>query len=189
MLFPFNPNNDYSKSKTIFSVAPLIFCPVSVNQSYGSYHRLLLITVQISDFFLIGTDNVKEASVKTLKQMWPKREKETKLKSNKSARRKSPEQSHWAQSIPFSVDPAEWAEIDGVHGRRAREGTGGGGGGRRVAAAVGEPCCSSRAQRLSLSHWFQLNNKLDHFSYCPTVAPLAFLFIPPFSRAACTTCV
>lgn len=35
-------------------------------------------------------------------------------------------------------------------------------------------CCGGRAQHLALSHWFQLSNKLDHFSHRPAAAPLAF---------------
>lgn len=44
-------------------------------------------------------------------------------------------------------------------------------GSRWETAAVG--CCGG-AQHLALSHWFQLSNKLDHFSHRPAVAPLAF---------------
>lgn len=102
-------------------------------------------------------------------------------------RRKSPKQSHWAQPIPFSMDPAERADIDGERSEwKERE--------RCIEGADERQQLwdnrwySGTAQHLSLSHWFPLSNKLDHFSHCPTVAPLAFLFIPPFSRTACATC-
>ena len=123
------------------------------------------------------------------KQTRSKQEEGTELKSDKSEREKKrkPEPSSTAHPVQHESCVNELEE-DGERSawwerERCMEGA------DERQQLWEKCCCGGRAQHLGLSHWFQLNNKLDHFSRRPAAAPLAFLFIRPFSRAACATCV